>query len=247
MLYLTILFKYPMIAVILPTYNEVGNIGKVIQQLDRVLPKTSLIIVVDDGSPDRTADYVETLKINNRLHVIRRNKKQGLGTAIICGMKVAIDNKAEAIITLDADLSHDPEVILNMLSDLGLGYDLVIGSRYVYGADVRKIKIHRMTISKIANILISLFLGVPVLDATSGYRIYKTSRLTEIDLELIRSKGYSFQWEMLYILLNKGISFKEIPIDFKIRASGKSKLNITEIFNSIRLLFFYTVISKILK
>lgn len=218
--------------VVIPTYNEGQNIGTV---LERVLGAGSGIevVVVDDNSPDGTAGVVKrAMEINPRLHLIERESKQGLGTAYIRGFKYALGTDAGLIMQMDADLSHDPGYIPDMLA-AAEEYDLVIGSRYIKGVNVVNWPIERLMLSYMANVYTRVITGMPVHDATAGFKCFRRSVLEAIDLDDVISDGYCFQIEMNFRTWRKGFRIGEVPIVFVDRHSGTSKMSKRIIWEAI--------------
>ncbi len=210
--------------VIIPTYNERNNIAKLIPDIIELYPNMN-ILVVDDNSPDGTGDYVESLsQHDSRIHLIRREGKLGLGTAYAAGFKYALENGFEIIVQMDADYSHDPKVIADFLEKIK-DYDLVIGSRYVTGVNVINWPMSRLLLSYFANVYTRVITGLPVKDATGGFKCFRRKVLESIDLGSIRSNGYAFQIEMTFKAYRKGFSIKEVPIVFVDRVEGKSKMS----------------------
>jgi dolichol-phosphate mannosyltransferase len=210
--------------VCIPTYNESENIEKIITKILATDPGIE-ILVIDDNSPDKTGDIVfEIMKTNPKIHLIRRERKMGLGTAYVSGFKYAIEKKFDYIFEMDADFSHDPDEIPNFLNAIE-GVDLVIGSRYSNGVNVVNWPMKRLLLSYFANIYTKVITGLPVTDATGGFKCYRREVLENIDLDKIKSNGYSFQIEMTYHIWQKGFKLKEIPIIFVDRRSGTSKMN----------------------
>jgi dolichol-phosphate mannosyltransferase len=214
------------ILVIIPTYNESENIGKIIQE---VLGKTNdeydyNILVVDDNSPDGTADIVENLK-NSNVSILRREKKLGLGTAYIAGFKYAIKNNYDYVFEMDADFSHDPGYLPEFMKRMKEGYDLVVGSRYVNGISVVNWPIQRLFLSYFANIYTRMVTGLKVHDTTAGFACYDVKKLSTINLDSIKSNGYSFQIEMKFKYAQKKYRITEIPILFIDRRAGSSKMS----------------------
>jgi dolichol-phosphate mannosyltransferase len=212
------------ILVIIPTYNEVGNVKKVIPQ---VLAQHSRIevLVVDDNSPDGTADAVKRMmKKEGRVHLLERPAKMGLGTAYVAGFRFALQADYEFIFEMDADLSHDPKVIDHFLNSIQEN-DLVIGSRYIQGVNVVNWPLSRLLLSWFANLYTRLITRMPIKDATSGFKCFKRKVLETINLNEIHSDGYAFQIEMHYKAWKKGFRLKEIPIVFLERDIGVSKMS----------------------
>ncbi len=210
--------------VIIPTYNELDNISRLIPDLlDRY--ENLDILVVDDDSPDGTGNYVEEISSGNpRIKIIRRKKKMGLGTAYIAGFKYAIQHDYEYVFEMDADYSHDPGEIKNFLSAVKQ-YDLVLGSRYVRGVNVINWPMRRLLLSYFANKYTRFITGMPVQDATGGFKCFRKKVLESINLDKIKSNGYAFQIEMTFKAWKKGFKVGEIPIIFVDRMKGRSKMS----------------------
>lgn len=212
------------VLVIIPTYNEIENVKKIIPV---VLEQNENIdiLIVDDNSPDKTGDYVEKLsKENPRVKLIRREKKLGLGTAYIAGFKYALANNYNYVFEMDADFSHDPNEINNFLEAIK-DSDVVLGSRYINGVRVLNWPMRRLLLSYFASVYTRIITGLPVKDATGGFKCFRIDVLKAIDLDNIKSNGYSFQIEMTFKAYKKGFRIKEIPIVFLDRVKGKSKMS----------------------
>ncbi len=211
--------------VVIPTYNEKENIEELIGQVLSV-KDTIHILVVDDNSPDGTGDIVERMASSNeRVNIIRREKKMGLGSAYIAGFKWALENTdARYVFEMDADFSHDPRAIPNFLEAVR-DNDLVIGSRYLKGITVVNWPLSRLILSYSANIYTRLITGLPLKDATGGYKCFRREVLEALPLDRIKSDGYSFQIEVNFLCWKKGFRIKEIPILFVDRRVGISKMN----------------------
>lgn len=210
--------------VVIPTYNEMENIENIINAILEVKNDIN-ILVVDDNSPDGTADQVAKMMLNDeRLHLLRRSGKMGLGTAYCDGFRYCLDNGFEAIFEMDADFSHDPKEIPNFLEKLE-DCDLVIGSRYLTGVNVVNWPLRRLALSYFANMYTRVITGLPVKDATGGFKCFRAEVLQDIDLQAIHSNGYGFQIEMNYKAWRNGARLKEVPIIFIDRRSGVSKMN----------------------
>ena len=210
--------------IIIPTYNELENLPKL---LPEVLSKNDdiNILIVDDNSPDGTAAFVENeMKNNNRIHLIRRPSKQGLGTAYIAGFKYAIQKNFDLVFEMDADFSHDPNEIPKFLEEIK-NSDLVLGSRYITGVNVINWPMRRLLLSWFANLYTRAITGMSVHDATGGYKCFRKEVLQAIDLDKVTSNGYAFQIEMTFKAWKKGFRVKEIPIIFVDRVKGKSKMS----------------------
>ena len=210
--------------VIIPTFNEMENIPKLIPE---VLSKDKgiEILVVDDNSPDGTADYIEELmQDDKKIHLIKRDYKMGLGTAYITGFKYALKHNFDYIFEMDADFSHDPKEIVNFLNEIK-NYDLVLGSRYISGVNVVNWPMSRLLLSYFANFYTKIITGLHIKDATGGYKCFRREVLEAIDLNNIKSNGYAFQIEMTFKAWKKGFKIKEIPITFVDRVKGTSKMS----------------------
>jgi dolichol-phosphate mannosyltransferase len=210
--------------VVIPTYNERENIERL---LPLVLAQPRLrVLVVDDGSPDGTGALVaELAREEPRLGLLSRPGKQGLGTAYIAGFRRALAEGAEFIFEMDADFSHDPAYLPALLAATETSFDLTLGSRYVRGGGTTDWGVVRQLISRGGNLYAGLILGLPVADATGGFRCYRRRVLETIDLSAVRSNGYAFQIEMAYRTLKAGFRVGEVPIIFPDRRVGKSKMS----------------------
>jgi len=210
--------------VIIPTFNEMENIPKLIPE---VLSKDGgiEILVVDDNSPDGTAAYIEKqMQSNEKIHLIKRHYKMGLGTAYIAGFKYALEHSFDYIFEMDADFSHDPKEIVNFLNEIK-NFDLVLGSRYISGVNVVNWPMSRLILSYFANVYTKIITGLHIKDATGGYKCFRREVLEAIDLDNIKSNGYAFQIEMTFKAWKKGFKIKEIPITFVDRVKGTSKMS----------------------
>ena len=217
--------KLMKIAVIIPTYNEKGNIKRIIPKIFSLGIEGLEILVVDDNSPDGTGKIVEDLKRgDNRVHLLSRPRKMGLGTAYLAGFRYALDRGAEYVFEMDADFSHDFRAIPKFLETAGK-HDFVIGSRYKDGISITNWPLVRLAMSLLANKYAALVTGVALTDMTSGFKCYRRKVLEGIDLSRVRSNGYSFQIEMKYRAHKKNFSIREIPIVFAGRHSGTSKIS----------------------
>lgn len=212
------------VLVIIPTYNESDNILKTIELVFDSAPKVD-VLVVDDNSPDKTGNLVKKLmKTEKRVNLLAREKKEGLGTAYVAGFKYALERDYERIIEMDADLSHDPAEIPNFI-EASKTADVVVGSRYLNGANVVHWPIRRLLLSYSANIYSRIITGVPLNDTTSGFKCFRREVLEALDLDAVHSGGYSFQLEMNFRAYCKGFKLSEIPIIFTDRTLGRSKMN----------------------
>jgi dolichol-phosphate mannosyltransferase len=210
--------------VIIPTYNEKENIGKIIPLVLKQDPDIE-VLVVDDNSPDGTGKIVEEIiTTNRRVKLIQRVKKSGLGTAYLAGFQYALQNGYDYIFEMDSDFSHDPAYIPYFLSAIREA-DLVLGSRYIKGVNVVNWPISRLILSYYANVYARWVTGLPVKDSTGGFKCFKREVLEKIGLDRIHSNGYAFQIEMSFRTWKKGFKIKEIPIIFVDRREGESKMS----------------------
>jgi dolichol-phosphate mannosyltransferase len=212
------------IFIVIPTYNEADNLENLVSQIINLHP-TFNIIIVDDNSPNGTGTIAAALSSkDSRVQVIHRSQKTGLGTAYVEGFKEAISRGADLIFEMDADFSHDPKYIKDFLK-ASKKADLVIGSRYLDGVRVEGWKFRRLLLSKFANMYVAYIMVRPVWDFTAGFRCYRRAVLESIDLDAIKSDGYAFQIEMTYLTFEHGFKVIEIPILFKEREYGYSKIS----------------------
>ena len=215
--------------VIIPTYNEKENIEKIIRAVLGLGPHAFNILVIDDGSPDGTAAIVKRLmedEFKNRLFIIERRGKLGLGTAYVAGFKWAIEQKYDYIFEMDADFSHDPKDLPRLYEACATdGADVAIGSRYVSGVNVVNWPMGRVLMSYYASKYVRTVLGVKLHDTTAGFKCYRRQVLEAIDLDAIRFKGYAFQIEMKFTAYKLGFKIKEVPVIFVNRREGTSKMS----------------------
>ncbi|PKL86952.1 MAG: dolichyl-phosphate beta-D-mannosyltransferase [Ignavibacteriae bacterium HGW-Ignavibacteriae-1] len=222
--------------VVIPTYNELENIEHIVTEVLKVIDGLN-VLVVDDNSPDGTADIVrKMMATDSRIHLIVRAGKMGLGTAYCEGFQYALDRGFEAIMEMDADFSHDPADLPRFLVELE-NHDLIIGSRYIKGVNVINWPLSRLILSYGANLYTRVITGMPVKDATGGFKCFRASKLAEIDLKSVKTNGYGFQIEMNYRMWKNGARIKEIPIIFIDRRSGTSKMNKSIIYEAIFLVW----------
>ena len=214
--------------VIIPTYNESENIEAIVKAV-MTLPIDFHVLIIDDGSPDGTADLVKAMmrkEYNDRLFLIERAGKQGLGTAYICGFRWAIEHRYEYIFEMDADFSHNPQDLLKLYDACANeGADVAIGSRYVSGVNVVNWPMGRVLMSYFASKYVRFVLGLPVYDTTAGFKCYRRQVLETIELDKIRFKGYAFQIEMKFTAYKCGFRLQEVPIIFVNRVLGTSKMS----------------------
>jgi dolichol-phosphate mannosyltransferase len=228
--------------VVIPTYNEISNITKLIAEINNIVPDLH-ILIVDDNSPDGTANAVkEIMQSDERIHIIERAGKMGLGTAYCEGFAWSLKNGYDVIMEMDADFSHNPSVLPKFIKEIE-NYDLIIGSRYIQGVNVVNWPLRRLILSYGANLYSRIITGMKIMDATGGFKCFRASALAQIDLSKIHSNGYGFQIEMNYRLWKKGARIKEIPIILIDRTSGISKMNKKIIYEAIflvwKLKFFF--------
>jgi dolichol-phosphate mannosyltransferase len=216
--------------VIIPTYNEIENIEKMIRAVFS-LPRNFDLLIVDDGSPDGTANKVKLLQkeFQNKLHLEERKGKLGLGTAYIHGFKWALKHNYEFIFEMDCDFSHNPNDLVRLLEACESGADVAVGSRYCRGGKITNWPFGRILMSYFASVYVRIVLWLPVKDTTAGFKCYRRKVLESIDLDAIRFMGYAFQIEMKYRAYKKGFKITEVPILFTDRVLGESKMS-TKIF-----------------
>ncbi|MDP6820195.1 MAG: polyprenol monophosphomannose synthase [Candidatus Marinimicrobia bacterium] len=218
--------------IISPTYNEKKNIKALVAQVLDLNPDYHLLII-DDNSPDGTASAVKELQTEyTNLHLEERPGKAGLGTAYIYGFKWALERDYEAVVQMDADLSHDPGDVLRLVKQLET-HDLVIGSRYIHGVSVVNWPIRRLILSYGANLYSSIVTGMPLKDSTGGFKAWRREVLETVQLDQVRSQGYSFQIEMNFRTWRRGFTIIEEPIIFTDRTIGESKMSKTIMYEAI--------------
>jgi dolichol-phosphate mannosyltransferase len=217
--------------VVIPTFNERENLPILVSQLMQ-LPGVR-VLVVDDGSPDGTGDVADNLatQFQGRVEVLHRTGRRGLGAAYIEGMQRALLSDTELVAQMDADLSHDVEYLPQLIAATEHA-DLAIGSRYVPGGGVSNWPVHRRLLSRFANLYVRVVTGLRVEDATAGYRCWRRATLLAVPLTNLASSGYSFQVEMAWETVQRGLRVAEVPIVFVERAKGRSKLNRSAIVES---------------
>ncbi|MGP0063350.1 MAG: polyprenol monophosphomannose synthase [Isosphaeraceae bacterium] len=227
----------PKLLISLATYNEADNLRPLIETIRQFAPSSS-ILVIDDNSPDGTGRIADELQGTlPDIHVIHRPGKLGLGTATLAAMRFAIENGFDYLLNLDADFSHDPEYIPALLAGMA-DRDVMIGSRYVPGGGVEGgFTLKRRLMSSGINGYARLMLGLSSRDNSGAFRCYRVSKLAQIDLNLVRSRGYSFQEEILFWCQQVGCRFGETPIVFKDRRAGVSKINMGEAMSALWILF----------
>ena len=210
--------------IVIPTYNEALNIKKLIDIIRKHIANCGLLIV-DDNSSDGTADIVKEIQKNDKnTFLLQRESKLGIGTAYVAGLKWGLNHGYEYLAQMDADLSHDPRY-LKLLTEKIYEYDFVIGSRNIEGGKVLNWPIARKILSKVGNFYARKVLSIPIYDLTGGFNIWRKTVLEDINLNEVESADYSFNIELKYKAYKKGYSFVEIPISFKNRINGISKLS----------------------
>ena len=212
--------------VIIPTYNEIENLPLVLGRVHAARPNTD-VLIVDDGSPDGTGKLADELSLADpdRVHVMHRTVKDGLGAAYLAGFAWGLGRQYSVLVEMDADGSHAPEQLHRLLDAVDAGADLVIGSRYVPGGTVRNWPWRRLALSKTANTYSRVLLGADIHDITAGYRAYRREVLEKIDLSAVDSKGYCFQIDLTWRAIQNGFKVVEVPITFTERELGVSKMS----------------------
>jgi dolichol-phosphate mannosyltransferase len=212
--------------VVLPTYNEASSIAEMLRRIRASATSELDVLVVDDNSPDGTADLAEALAAElGGIEVLRRPGKAGLGSAYREGFKLGLAQGYEALVEMDADLSHDPSALGDLLAEIAGGADIVIGTRYMPGGEIPDWPWHRRAISQVGNLYARWMLDLSARDATSGYRAYHRRALERINLTAVRADGYGFQVEMAYKIERAGGLLAEVPIKFHDRTLGQSKMS----------------------
>ncbi len=225
--------------VVLPTYNESENVEHVLTRIRAAVPAAT-VLVVDDGSPDGTADLAERIgKELGGVEVLRRHEKSGLGSAYRAGFRWGLERGFDACVEMDADLSHEPEALPALLAPLADGHEAVIGSRYVPGGSIPDWTWHRRLLSRGGNLYASAVLGLGVADSTAGFRAYAASLLERIELDSVRAEGYGFQIEMTYRSKQCGASLVEVPIRFVDRVEGESKMSMAIVVEALALVTWW--------
>jgi dolichol-phosphate mannosyltransferase len=210
--------------IIIPTYNEADNVSKIIPEV-LAQDEGFNVLIVDDNSPDGTAALVKEMqKTNSRIHLLERPSKLGLGTAYVAGFKYALTHGFDFVFEMDADFSHDPKMLVKLLEKTETA-DLVIGSRYISGVNVVNWPLRRLVLSYTANLYTRIITGLPVKDATAGFKCYRRAVLESFNLDSIKSNGYSFQIETNYLAWKHGFRVSEVPIVFTDRREGVSKMS----------------------
>ena len=233
--------------VVLPTFNEVANIATVLERVRAAVPEAD-VLVVDDGSPDGTADLAE--EVGGRLgaiEVLRRPGKAGLGSAYRTGFRWGMERGHDVLVEMDADLSHDPSDLPALLAAVDHGADLTIGSRYVPGGSIPDWSWHRRMLSRWGNRYAAGVLGLAVNDVTAGFRAYRAETLAEIDLDHVVADGYGFQIEMTYEVVRRGGRVVEVPISFTDRLRGDSKMSGRIVVEALVLVTWWALRDRVLR
>ncbi|MFA4029018.1 MAG: hypothetical protein GDYSWBUE_001600 [Candidatus Fervidibacterota bacterium] len=211
--------------VVIPTYNEADNIAALIEGIHELVPQAH-VIVIDDNSPDGTAEIVKSIMARDkRVHLIFRPGKLGYASAVIAGLRYALTHGADIVAHMDADFSHEPSVIPRLIEAINEGVDVAIGSRYVKGGSVENWSLWRKALSVCANLVARTLLGLNVRDCTSGFRCYSRNGLLKLQPWLIKVEGYGFLTVCTYLACARSLSIVEVPIRFEDRRRGKSKLS----------------------
>jgi dolichol-phosphate mannosyltransferase len=232
------------VLIIFPTFNEKDNIEKIVND---ALSQDSRInvIIVDDNSPDGTGEIADRMSGNDsRINVLHRKLKEGLGRAYIAGFKWAIEKKFDYIFEMDSDFSHDPSYLPDFLREIE-NYDLVLGSRYISGVNVINWPMSRLLLSYFANVYTRIITGLPVRDATGGFKCFRREVLESVNLDAIKSNGYTFQIEVSMRAWLKGFRIKEIPIIFTDRQKGASKMSKSIVREAIWMVWYLRLMSML--
>lgn len=226
------------IILVIPTYNEGENITLLVEKIFKLGLKGLSVVIVDDASPDGTGKIADKLAQKHKgfFEVIHRKGKLGLGSAYKVGIKRAIQKKADIIVSMDADLSHQPKKIPEFINKIGQN-DIVIGSRHIKGGKIKGFSLWRKLLTKTAQRLCMSILGMPVHDSTSAFRAYKREVFDKIQPDSINSQGFSFLIESIYRIYQEGFNICEVPIVFRVRERGESKISTQELFKALLYLF----------
>jgi Glycosyltransferases involved in cell wall biogenesis len=221
------------VLVIVPTYNERGNLSMITGRLRAAVPEAH-ILIADDNSPDGTGEAADELAAaDDHIHVLHRPGKQGLGAAYIAGFRWGLAQGYDVLVEIDADGSHQPEELPRLLEALAGGADLVIGSRWIPGGEVVNWPWTREVLSRGANTYARIMLGIPVRDATAGFRAYRAATLEKIGLDDVQSQGYCFQVDLTLRTIRNGLRVREVPITFVERTVGASKMDRAIMFEAL--------------
>ncbi len=226
------MLPYSKTLIIIPTYNEIDNIERMIRTLFDLYPEIH-VLIIDDGSPDGTAQVVKNFQANYMgLHLLQRSGKLGLGTAYVTGFKWSLERNYDFVFEMDCDFSHDPKAIPDLLEN-ALNNDLVIGSRYIDGIRIINWPFRRLLLSYMASIYTRMVTSIPVFDTTGGFKCFSRKALKALNLDDIISSGYIFQLELNYKVWCLGLRVKEVPIIFYERRDGQSKMGGGIIFEAL--------------
>lgn len=232
---------------VLPTYQEALNLVEVLDRVRQATPDTR-VLVVDDGSPDGTADVAEAHgAVVGGVEVLRRPAKSGLGSAYRDGFGWGLERGYDVLLEMDSDLSHDPAALPSLLGAIEHGADLVIGSRYVPGGSIPAWSWHRRLLSRWGNRYAAGLLGLAVNDSTAGFRAYRATMLRRIDLDGVTADGYGFQIEMTYEVVRRGGSVVEVPIAFSDRLRGESKMSGRIVVEALLLVTWWGLRDRLLR
>jgi len=234
--------------VVIPTYQEAGNVVRVLERVRAALPDGE-VLVVDDGSPDGTANLAEAAgRELGGVSVLRRSAKAGLGDAYRAGFRWGLERGAPILMEMDADLQHDPADLARLIEPIEAGEaDLVIGSRYVPGGAIPDWALHRRLLSRWGNRYASMVLGLGVADSTAGYRAYRASQIEQLAMDEVRADGYGFQIEMTYRTRRSGGRIVEVPIRFGERTVGDSKMSGSIILEALRMVTWWGLRDRVLR
>jgi dolichol-phosphate mannosyltransferase len=233
--------------IVTPTYEEAENIAEFLHRAREAAPDAD-ILVVDDNSPDGTADLAAEVAARlGHIEILRRPRKIGIGDAVRAGFAVGLDRGYDVVVQIDADLSHDPGALPSLLGEIERGADAAIGSRYVPGGSIPHWPWYRRAVSKWGNRYATLVLGIPVRDATSGYRAFRSDMLKTADYAHTRSKGYGFQIELCYRVWQHGGRIAQVPITFTDRVRGQSKMSLSVGAEELGLVTWWALQDRVLK
>lgn len=234
--------------IVLPTYNEAENVAEILRRVRAVAPQAG-VLVVDDSSPDGTADIARAAarELGGAIELLSRPRKSGLGSAYRDGFKWGRQRGFDVLVEMDSDFSHDPADIPRLLKAIDDGADLAIGSRYVPGGEIPHWPWHRRALSKYGNRYSSAMLGLDIRDLTAGYRAYRGEILDRIDIDAVRAEGYGFQVEMSYFVAEAGGRTVEIPIKFVDRVRGTSKMSSSIVIEAMVLVTWWGIRDRVLR
>jgi dolichol-phosphate mannosyltransferase len=235
------------VLIVTPTYQESENIVEFLQRTRAAAPDAD-ILVVDDNSPDGTATLADEVGAHlGHIEVLRRPRKIGIGEAVRAGFELGLNRGYDVVVQIDADLSHDPAALPTLLAEIDNGADAAIGSRYIPGGSIPHWPWYRRAVSKWGNRYATLVLRIPIRDATSGYRAFRTDTLKAADFAHTRSKGYGFQIELCYRVWQKGSHIAQVPITFTDRKRGHSKMSLGVGAEELALVTWWALQDRILK